>query len=180
MKPLRMMLCLLVLWGLAGPAQAGFFEEWSVSAYGEQAFDLDAGGDLYGAGVVAGLAAPLQSWKGARLDFRLEAKAGGFWDRDSGAQLAVLPGLRLYFGENVRPYLEGGIGPSLDTLDIEELGTGFNFLSYGGVGVLIPLERGKSLVLGYRLQHLSNAGLDADNNSGVNSHQVQAGLVFPF
>jgi opacity protein-like surface antigen len=180
MKALRLLAPLLLLACLAAPAQAGFFQQWSLAAHGNQAFDLDGDQDLYGAGILVGLAAPLHASGQVRLDLRVEGQFGGFWDHGSGVEAAALPSLRLYFGQDIRPYLEAGVGPSYNSLDIEELGTGFNFLSFGGVGLCIPLREGMDLVVGYRIRHISNAGLDADHNSGISSHQFQAGLAFPF
>lgn len=185
MKKIRnILLGALVLASLlaAHPAAAAWYtpDEWGLTVYGNTDIDVDEG-DLYSAGLMLGFAKALTAKDAsARLDFRLEGQVGSFWDYGSGAELAILPGLRLYLGKyKLKPYLEGGIGPSYNFLDIEELGIGFNFLSYGGVGVRYELGEGMSLDLGYRLRHISNAGM-SDRNHGVTSNQLQFGLNWSF
>lgn len=170
-------LCLLAS---AGPALAGgFFHEWGVTGYYNNDIDID-NGDLMGAGAIVHVAGNLLTGKTARLDLRLEGQVGRFWDYGDGMEFALVPGLRLMFAlGKVQPYLEGGVGPSYNTLDIQELGIGFNFLSYGGAGLRFALSKSTSLDVGYRLRHISNAGLD-ERNHGVTSNQVQVGLAFSF
>lgn len=168
-----------LMFAAPGQAQAKFFQEWGLTAFGNQSMDID-NGTLSEAGVIFHVAAPLVDNKDLRLDFRLEGLLGTFWDHGSGVEVGVIPGLRLYVGKaKVQPYLEAGIGPSYNSLDIQELGIGFNFLSYGGVGLRFPLGDKTTLELGYRLRHISNAGLD-DRNHGVTSNQVQIGFAVSF
>jgi len=173
---------LTVLFFAAGPAQAAdipFFKSWGISTYINQDSDI-GGGSLYSAGVLVHLAAPIFTQPSARLDFRLEGLFGSYWDYGSGVEVGLIPGLRLYFGQwDIKPYLEGGIGPSYNSLDIEELGTNFNFLSYGGLGLSFALGKGTSLEAGYRLRHISNAGA-SERNHGVTANQIQVGLSFAF
>lgn len=160
-------------------AQAKFFQEWGLTAFGSLSMDID-NGDLYEAGIFGHLAAPLVDEQQLRIDFRLEGLVGAFWDYGSGVEVGLIPGLRLYFGKaKLQPYIEGGIGPSYNSLDIQELGIGFNFLSYGGVGLRFPLGDNTNLEVGYRLRHISNAGLD-ERNHGVTSNQVQFGISWGF
>ncbi|MCB2193196.1 MAG: acyloxyacyl hydrolase [Deltaproteobacteria bacterium] len=171
----------LLIFAVAAPAAAEDlrFKEWGITAFGNMSMDIDDG-DLYEGGVFAHVAMPLIDNESARLDFRLEGLVGGFWDYGSGVEVAIIPALRLYLGKAaVIPYIEGGIGPSYNSLDIEELGIGFNFLSYGGVGLRFPLENNVSIEVGYRLRHISNAGLD-DRNHGVTSNQAQIGIAWAF
>ena len=163
----------------ASAAEIPFFKSWGVSAYINQDIDID-NGDLYSAGVLIHLAAPLMKEDGFRLDLRIEALVGSYWDYGSGVEVGLIPGLRAYLGSaSLKPYLEGGIGPSYNGLDIEEVGTNFNFLSYGGVGLSYALSKGTCLEAGYRLRHISNAGA-SERNHGVTSNQVQIGLSFAF
>jgi hypothetical protein len=171
----------LLILSLAAPATAeGMrFKEWGLTAFGNLDMDIDEG-DLYEAGVLAHLAMPLVDNSDIRLDFRLEALLGGFWDYGSGVEVGIIPALRLYLGKmKIQPYIEGGIGPSYNSMNIQELGIGFNFLSFGGVGLRIPLQNNVSLDFGYRLRHISNAGLD-ERNHGVTSNQVQVGFAIAF
>ncbi len=182
-KRLRLIIptvALLVLC-LAVPATAeGLrFQEWGLTAFGNLSMDID-NNDLYEAGAFVHVAMPLVDNKDIRLDFRVEGLFGAFWDYGNGVEVGIIPALRLYIGKMaVQPYIEGGIGPSCNSLDIEELGTSFNFLSYGGVGLRIPLQNNMSMEFGYRLRHISNAGMD-ENNHGVTSNQFQVGVAWAF
>ena len=178
----RVLFCLLTWLLLAVPADAGQSPPWEAGFgyFYHQSFDISRH-RLRGAGLMGHwdrLASQGSWW---RLDLRLELLAGGMDDYGSGQEIALVPGLRLYFNPlgHWRPYLEGGVGPSYNDLDIQELGTGFNFLSYGGFGLRLPLAAGTGLELGYRVRHLSNAGLD-ERNHGMTSHQLQAGLSWEF
>lgn len=155
------------------------FQEWGLTAFGNLSMDVDRG-DLYQGGVLVHLAMPLIDNHSVRLDFRLEGLLGVFCDYDRGMEMAILPGLRLYLGKAaIIPYVEGGVGPSYNNLDIEELGMSFNFLSFSGVGLRFPLQNNLSIEVGYRLRHISNAGLD-DRNHGVTSNQCQVGIAWAF
>jgi hypothetical protein len=188
MRPSRAAALLLALaCCLLGPGglQALEFTEVGVGLFAHSDIDIQ-GGNLAGLGLCVGTAAPLwepaATGRGWRLDLRLEAEAVGFWNYATGMELSLLPGLRLYAPaltrQEIRPFLEGGLGPSWNNLRIHELGSGFNFLSYGGLGLRLPL-RGCKLDLGYRLRHISNGGLD-ENNHGVTSHLVHLGLIWDF
>ena len=171
----------LLIFAMAAPAAAGdySFKEWGITAFGNLSMDID-NNDLYEGGIFAHVAMPLIDNEDVRLDFRLEGLVGGFWDYGNGVEVAIIPALRLYIGKAaVIPYIEGGIGPSYNSLDIQELGIGFNFLSYGGVGLRIPLQNNMSIEVGYRLRHISNAGLD-ERNHGVTSNQAQVGIAWAF
>ena len=178
---LIMPLLALLLITMAAPAAAGDlgFKEWGLTAFGNLSMDTD-NGDLYEGGIFAHVAMPLVDNEDVRLDFRVEGLVGGFWDYGNGIEVAIIPALRLYIGKAaVIPYIEGGIGPSYNGLNIEELGMGFNFLSYGGVGLRIPLQNNMSIEFGYRLRHISNAGMD-ERNHGVTSNQAQFGIAWAF
>ena len=181
-KPLFILVLLAALTLAASFASASeipFFKSWGFSAYVNQDIDID-NGDLYSAGVLIHLAAPLIEEEGLRLDLRVEGLLGSYWDYGSGVEVGLIPGLRAYFGSAViKPYLEGGIGPSYNGLDIEEVGTNFNFLSYGGVGISYALDKGTNLEIGYRLRHISNAG-SSERNHGVTSNQIQIGVSYTF
>ena len=173
-------LCLALLSSCPAAAQSPLVWETGFDYFFHQSFDLDRR-PLRGAGLLGHWDRSLWAAAWCRLDLRLEAQAGGVSNHASGLELSLLPGLRVYFnpGGAWRPFLEGGIGPSYNTMDIGELGTGFNFLSYGGLGLRLGLAPRTGLELGYRLRHLSNAGLD-ERNHGVTSHQCQVGLSWEF
>lgn len=159
-------------------ARAQFFQEIGVAVFGDASMDIEHG-DLSEAGIIVSWAAPLVD-KTVRIDFRLEGLLGGFWDHGRGVEVGVIPALRMYFGKAcLQPYIEGGVGLTYNGLGIPELGTGVNFLSYGGAGLRFPLQNNMSLELGYRLRHISNAGMD-DKNHGVTSNQIQFGISWGF
>lgn len=182
-KRLCLILPLLALLFITMAAPAGAeglrFKEWGLTAFGNLAMDVDEG-NLYEGGIIGHIAMPLVDNADMRLDFRVEGLVGGFWNYGNGVEVALIPALRLYFGKmSVIPYIEGGIGPSYNSLAIEELGMGFNFLSFGGVGVRIPMKDNFSIEFGYRIRHISNAGMD-ERNHGVTSNQAQIGIAWAF
>ncbi len=176
------LVCLVLL--AAGPAGAQSpsspIWETGFDYFFHQSFDIDRR-PLRGAGLVSHWDRSLWTRDWCRLDLRLEFQAGGVSNHASGLELGLIPGLRAYFNPigTWRPFLEAGVGPSYNTMDIQELGTGFNFLSYGGLGLRLRLTATTGLEMGYRLRHLSNAGLD-ERNHGVTSHQCQAGVSWEF
>ena len=181
MRKLFYLICVAVLlvWGGA-PALAGqgFFREIGISLYANQSIDLDQ--DLNSAGVNLALVAPWFESEKVKLDFRLEGQQGKFWGYDSGVEIAMVPALRAYFKWwPLQPYVECGFGLSYQSLDIYELGTNFNFLSFAGLGVSFPLSEGVNLQVGYRLRHISNAGLD-ERNHGVTANQAQVEVSWSF
>lgn len=181
MRKLVSLICLAALLFLGGaPAQAGksFFQEIGMSLYANQSFDVD--GDLNTAGVRLALVAPWYEGETVKLDFRLEGQQGVFWGYDRGVEIAMVPALRAYFKWwTMRPYVECGIGLSYQSVDIYELGTDFNFLSFAGLGLSFPLNDTIHLELGYRLRHISNAGLD-ERNHGVTANQAQLEVRWSF
>jgi hypothetical protein len=181
MKRILKWVCLtLTVFLSASPAMAqqGFFREIGMGAYANQSLDLDE--DLYSAGINLALIAPLSDGPTVRLDFRLEGQQGFFWGYDRGVEIAAAPALRAYFKWwAMRPYVECGVGLSYQSLDIYELGTDFNFLSFAGLGISLPLNDKVRLNLGYRLRHISNAGLD-ERNHGITANQVQFEVSWAF
>ena len=180
LKLLRLACLAALLFSFVAPAAAeqGFFKEIGMSVYANQSLDLDE--DLNSAGVRLALIAPWIEGDTVKLDFRLEGQQGAFWGYDRGVEIALVPALRAYFKWwSLRPYVECGFGLSYQSLDIYELGTDFNFLSFAGLGLSLPLNDRLSLELGYRLRHISNAGLD-ERNHGVTSNQAQLEVSWAF
>lgn len=118
------------------------------------------------------------SWQwdsGLALDTYLEANAGVLTaDGETGFVGSVGPGLYISIYEVVGISL--GINPTLiskhDYGD-EELGGAFNFTSHIGLNVVFY----EHYSLGYRLQHMSNAGF-YEHNPGVNMHMLAAEYRF--
>lgn len=166
---------------IAGSTQAKgtTISEWGISGYYHFGANL-APSDLRGAGVMAHLAMPLLKSDKAELQLRLEGMLGGYWDFESAMEVALVPALRaLVRAGAFSPYIEGGVGGSYTNFEKHDLGSDVNFLLFLGLGVRWQMSPNFAMELGYRYRHLSNAYL-GDSNQGLNTHQIQVGLVFPF
>lgn len=120
-----------------------------------------------------------ESWWGeamADFDLRLSpqidllaAAIGG--DRNS-VEASVVPMLRLAFrrGERLEPYIEAGVGIIYNDLRGMRLGSSWMFSDNIGFGFAFRRESGRRIGLGYRLRHISHAGLMADDNHGLDTH----------
>ena len=75
------------------------------------------------------------------------------------------------------PYIEGGIGVIYTDFRVSGQGLRINFNPQIGVGVESLMPRGKTLAIGLRLHHLSNANLYRDNR-GVDSVLLSTGVRF--
>ena len=120
---------------------------------------------------------------------------GGYWDLALGywhtsdrlddhevIDLGITPVFRLQRATSVSgviPYAEFAIGAHLlsdkDITDSDRFSTNFQFGDHIGLGLLFG-ENGR-YDLSYRIQHLSNAGIDHPN-PGINFHQVRAQFNF--
>lgn len=176
----RILVCAALLLLAAAPAQAGEEQRWGVMGYAAQAFDIDHV-NLYEGGAVAHL--DWCAWQGQALavDIRLEAQGGRFWDYGVGTEFALSPGVRVFATPTrTGPFVEAGLGLSVNDLDTTEPGSWFNFASYGGLGLWLPLPGHGGLELGWRVRHLSNAGLDSEHNPGATFNLVYLGLSWIF
>jgi len=81
----------------------------------------------------------------------------------------------------IRPYLEFAGGPLYTHLaeKIPEESSGFNFILSGGFGVSYFLTDQAALNVGYRYQHISNAGTSYPN-AGINAHVPFVGFSYFF
>ncbi len=78
-------------------------------------------------------------------------------------------------------FLEASVAPMYLGIDSREQGrAGFNFLDQIGVGVQRTLSGPYALFSGYRLRHISHAGLVDRPNSGINSGAFIAGISYSF
>jgi hypothetical protein len=73
------------------------------------------------------------------------------------------------------PYAELAASAGATDLNIREIDSNFAFLLFGGVGASVFLTERTALYAGYRLQHVSNGGLD-EPNRGFESHTGVIGL----
>jgi hypothetical protein len=79
----------------------------------------------------------------------------------------------------IAPYIEGGVGMLYTTQHTHEQGTQYNFITQGGAGLQFFLTDKCALTGGYRFRHLSNAGLDGDNE-GIDHHFALMGISYFF
>lgn len=169
---------------LAAPASAWEIKvrEWGMGPLYASDLNLHQA-NLQEVGMLGHAATVLWQGQATRLDGRLEGLVGKFWNYSSGVELALVPALRFYLLDGrehgLGLYAEGGVGPSYTNLNVRELGIAFNFLSFAGMGIRLPITSWGFLDLGYRLRHVSNAGLD-ENNCGLSSHQVLAEITYEF
>ena len=75
----------------------------------------------------------------------------------------------------VVPYFEIGSGILASTSQIPEGSSRFNFASHGGFGVHFVSVGGRSVALGARYVHISNAGIGV-TNPGINTVYFYTGL----
>jgi len=69
-------------------------------------------------------------------------------------------------------------GMTYGAQSIPEDGSNFNFTQDTGVGLEMQISDGVSWFTGYRLKHLSNAGLFDDDNPAQNENVVYTGVAF--
>jgi hypothetical protein len=168
---------LTVLLG-AGAAQAGDFSlesvgaRWGLSSSkkGTQMMETDAFVDF-------NLPWRWDMGKDWHLQTKLNTSIG--WFSGGGDQAAigsVGPAVQLFPPHTIPLSLEGGVSPTLMSRDIfgpQDMGTLFQFTSYLGINLDIT----KHIRLGYRFQHISNAGLSS-HNPGINMNMIALSYVF--
>jgi len=110
------------------------------------------------------------------LQTKLNCSAGGFGGGGERAFIgSVGPAVQL-FPPHVPLSLEGGSSPTImseDQYGQFNMGTLFQFTSYIGLNLDIT----KHIRLGYRFQHISNAGM-SQHNPGLNMNVVALSYVF--
>ncbi len=107
----------------------------------------------------------------------------GYWNNDSAnrsssgiADLGFTPTFRVQQTQPgaIAPYLEAAIGFHLlsetSVSDRRQFGSSFQFGDHVGIGIRFGPRHAYDL--GYRYQHLSNAGIKQPNN-GINFHQLR-------
>jgi hypothetical protein len=143
--------------GLSASSSGEQFDQAEAFANGDLPWDWDLG----------------KKW---RLQSRLDFSLG--WLGDSGHNAAVgTVGPSLLLGRERLPVsLEGGVSPTLlsrHEFGSKDFGTEFQFTSHVGLN----WDFAAHWRLGYRFQHMSNAGLGA-KNPGLNMHLLSLSYVF--
>ncbi len=115
------------------------------------------------------------------LRFKVEISAGATLKNEEGAILSAgvfalyyLDGLAR---DDLRPYVEGGIGGIFTQWRVDGQGSKINFNPQLGIGTEFSLGSGPPFLAALRLHHISNAGL-SDDNRGVNSIVLVLGCFF--
>jgi hypothetical protein len=112
----------------------------------------------------------------SRLQSRLDSSVGWLADPGGDAAIATL-GPSLLWGQDGFPLsFEGGVSPTLisrQDFRTKDFGILFQFTSHVGLNI----ELGSHARLGYRFQHMSNAGLSS-RNPGLNLHFVAVSYRF--
>lgn len=116
------------------------------------------------------------------LRFKLEASAGGGWNKPWKGMFAVNMLSLCYIdriaAENIRPYIEGGIGAMYTERRWKGQGLHFLHNPVAGAGVHItPSGSGSTYQISLRLFHASNGGLHRDNKA-MNALLLSAGFIF--
>ncbi len=127
-------------------------------------------------------------WKWSRRWFQGgDWHVGGYWDLGIGywsrdalpgqngdlVEIGLTPVFRLQRNDLKGPYAEGAIGFHLlsqTSLGDKRFSTSFQFGDHLGFGYRFGTK--SALDLGYRFQHLSNAGIKKPND-GINFHQLR-------
>jgi hypothetical protein len=115
------------------------------------------------------------------LRFKVEVDMGSTW-RNRFRFMGSVAMLALYYVDGLKtdhfqPFIEGGIGAVYTDFQLEGQGTRINFFPQIGVGTDITIRGGPTFFTGFRLQHLSNAGIH-DDNRGINGAVVVFGMYF--
>ena len=168
--------CVLV--AVAGAARAQYLVPESVGARGGFSFSGTQTGDLSSVEAFANWNLPwkLESSSGWYLDTRLNLSAGWLGGNGvNGAVATLSPAVAL--GRRHFPlWLEGGLGPTFISeyhFGSVNFGQELQFTSFLGLNVDLTSH----WRLGYRYQHMSNAGL-APSNPGLNLNMFALSYVF--
>ena len=85
--------------------------------------------------------------------------------------------LDLFDDDDIKPYVEGGIGIIYTDFQVKGQGLKINFNPQMGIGAEFKTESRDTYFLSFRLHHISNGGIDKENR-GVNSVLLMLGRFF--
>ena len=113
------------------------------------------------------------------LEFVVEPFINPVCSPDSNVEVGC--GLLLKYAHSISngfsPYIEAGTGGVYTTQDVEQQSTRWNFITQCGFGLHYFFREDRSLNIGYRFRHLSNAGIK-DPNLGIDTHSFLVGFSF--
>lgn len=115
------------------------------------------------------------------LQFAVEPLFNHLLQPNSGILVGV--GLGFYYwyplGQHLSWYSEVNVAPHYLSIDtIEQADAGFNFLDVVGTGLRWHFADNKTINLGYRLRHISDANISDGPNSGIDTHSVVLSVTF--
>ena len=116
-----------------------------------------------------------------RFELNVETMVGSRVNGRKGLLVGVGPGIRAgpLVSKRLFPYIALGVGLTYNDMDLEGMGTRFNFSEQAGGGLECRVWNRLSLRGEYRYMHLSNAGV-SDRNSGLSVRSVLAGFSYSF
>jgi lipid A 3-O-deacylase len=114
------------------------------------------------------------------LRFKVECSIGAAREK----KMRLMTSLNIFalyyldvFGDDIKPYIEGGIGIIYTDFKIKGQGLKLNFNPQMGVGMEFNTKSKEAYFLSFRLHHISNGGID-DDNRGINSALMIFGRYF--
>jgi hypothetical protein len=115
------------------------------------------------------------------LRFKVEFNAGVTTRPDTRAIISsgifALYYMKGFSTENLKPYVEGGIGVIYTDFQLQDQGLRFNFNPQMGIGAEFTTASNITFLSSLRLHHISNGGLHHDNR-GINSVVLMVGRYF--
>ncbi len=119
------------------------------------------------------------SWYQGNFDVVLEGEFIRNFRPDGGYSAGVATLVRYNFRSlrTVTPYIEAGGGIGYLNFDLRDQSDGVIFYPQFGAGLRLPISDRMSLNLGYRLHHMSNAGIH-DRNNSINANLFLLGFSY--
>jgi hypothetical protein len=110
---------------------------------------------------------------GARSGLLVESTAGLITGDAESVEVSAVPMVRLVWPSRGgrEPFIEGGVGLAYTDLRGFDLGSQILFANQFATGVSIGVGDG-SIDIGFRIRHISHAGLWAKQNSGLNTYYL--------
>lgn len=120
-------------------------------------------------------------WVRGNLELMLEPAVLHLDTEVGGSTVVGLSALGRWIlgGTRIRPYFDVGAGVLLGETNLPQTTCDVNFLIQGGPGVLVVLSSSTTLAVGYRFQHISNAGA-CTINPGINSSALYLSVNYLF
>ena len=112
----------------------------------------------------------------AIVELYLEPQINPVASPDANVEFGCGIGWQIIFNPKAKicPYLTFGSGLIYITQSTAEQSTKYNFQDQAGCGIYYFLDRERALNFGYRIRHISNAGIKHPN-SGIDTHMLEFG-----